>query len=490
MTTTIRKRYGVVYTPEHIVELILDNVLPTDASTLANVAVCDPACGDGVFLVQFAKRALTDLNRNQALRVLRRMTGYDIDHNAIAKCKNNLDEILRAFYPNASVQWKVYKRNALQHSLFTNDYGQFTHIVGNPPYVRIQNLEQHRRNRMSQGWSLLRGATDLYIVFYELALNLLCDGGVLGFITPSSWIRSDSGALLRHRLIKSHKVDKIIDFGQYQMFKNVTTYSAILVVQKHGTTTNISLETFDGLTLNDGGKVVIDTLDPSNPWWLVTSQADLEHLDKLMQRGDRLGDIADIHVGIQTLADKVFIMSAETAKLMRLEPWMLHPIVKASVMKYGQDPVNRVVIFPYDKWGKLLPEEIIHRKAPHTYDWLKSNKQRLLSRDKGKIKPTKWYGFGRQVSLVSGFGDKILTSGMNRHPNFQQCPNPEATFYSGYCIKPKYPYTLDNLLNSLNSDEMDFFIKHTSRPYQGGWMSYAKSFIEKFPVAATSSGTN
>lgn len=42
---------------------------------------------------------------------------------------------------------------------------------------------------------------------------------------------------------------------------------------------------------------------------------------------------------------------------------------------------------------------------------------------------------------------------------------------------------MDELLGALNSDDMDFFIKSVSRPYQGGWMSYAKSFIEKFPVA-------
>ena len=71
---------------------------------------------------------------------------------------------------------------------------------------------------------------------------------------------------------------------------------------------------------------------------------------------------------------------------------------------------------------------------------------------------------------------------MNRQPNFQRCPNPDATFYSGYCIKPKYPVDLTVLQDVLNSDDMDFFIRHTSRPYQGGWMSYAKSFIKDFPV--------
>ena len=132
--------------------------------------------------------------------------------------------------------------------------------------------------------------------------------------------------------------------------------------------------------------------------------------------------------------------------------------------------------------GRLLAEGYIAEQAPAAYWWLLSYKERLLNRDKGRCDPARWYAFGRQVSIGSGFGDKILTSGMNRRPNFQRCANAGATFYSGYCIKPKPGIDMSRLLNALNSDDMDFYIRQTSRPYQGGWMSYAKSFIKDFPV--------
>ena len=233
-------------------------------------------------------------------------------------------------------------------------------------------------------------------------------------------------------------------------------------------------------------------------------------MQRLTERGPRLSEIADIHVGIQTLADGVFIRPiVETAGnqpasirrlletslgyathlpwntddgTMLLERWILRPIVKASVLKDGCDPIQRAVIFPYDENGKLLSESYIADNAPVAYEWLSSNKPRLLNRDKGQFDPARWYAFGRHVSITSGFGPKILTSGMNRHPNFQLCPDPDATFYSGYCVKPKDDVDLEKLLAALNSDDMDFFISHTSRPYQGGWMSYAKSFIKDFPV--------
>ena len=484
MTTSLRKRHGIVYTPEPIVELILDNVLPRSYDELADAVVCDPACGDGAFLTAVARRFLSRLNRADAMRALRRLTGYDIDENAVAECKANLDRTIAEHYPGERVDWNVSVRDALDRPSFAADCGRFTHVIGNPPYVRVQHLEQAGRARLARRWSLLRGATDLYIVFYELALDLLRAGGRLGFITPSSWLRSDSGSLLRNHLVKSHDVKKIIDFAEHQVFPDVTTYTAIAIVEKGGATDRIAVETYDGEAVNGGGFAQYDKGDPSSAWWIARSEPDWIRMRELMHRGQPLGDIADIHVGIQTLADGVFILPHESAALMRLEGWMLRDIVKASVMKDGQDPVKRVVIFPYDDNGKLLPEDDISAHAPNVYEWLSSNKERLLGRDKGRFDPRRWYGFGRQVSIVSGFGDKILTSGMNLRPNFQQCPIPEATFYAGYCVKPKPHYrgTIGELLKILNSDDMEFFIKNTSRPYQGGWMSYAKSFIEKFPV--------
>ena len=483
---TPEKRDGVVYTPGFIVELILDNALPKSADGLASAAICDPACGDGAFLTAAARRILSNLERREALSALRAMAGYDIDADAARKCEARLDAVLRERYPNERLSWNIAVRDALDRSAFEADRGRFTRVIGNPPYVRVQHLERERRERMAGQWRLLRGATDLYLIFYELALDLLRDGGAVGFIAPSSWLRSDSGSLLRETLVENHAVKKVIDFGERQVFDGVTTYTAIAIIEKGGATADIPLEFCDGDALAGGGSVLYDRAAPSRAWRLARSQADKERMDEMANRGARLRDVADIHVGVQTLADGVFIHPAERAADAGFERWILRDIMKASVMKGGADPVRRVVIFPYGADGKPLTERRIAEDAPIVYNWLRANKERLLSRDKGKLDPAKWYAFGRQVSIASGFGEKILTSGMNRKPNFQICANPDATFYSGYCVKPKPTLNidLDSLLAVLNSDDMDFFIRHAGRPYQGGWRSYAKSFIQDFPIRA------
>ena len=67
---SMKKHHGVVYTPQPIVDLILDNTLPRRADALARAVVCDPACGDGAFLTAAARRALSRLSRAEALRNL------------------------------------------------------------------------------------------------------------------------------------------------------------------------------------------------------------------------------------------------------------------------------------------------------------------------------------------------------------------------------------------------------------------------------------
>ena len=451
MNAPHRKRHGVVYTPEFIVGLILGHTLPSNPDELAQAAVCDPACGDGAFLTAAARRMLDALPREAALSALRRLTGYDIDGAALARCRQQLDGLLAAYYPDERIDWNIIRRNALDRPAFRADGGRFTHIIGNPPYVRVQHLERDGRQRLAGQWSVLRGATDLYLIFFELGLDLLRPGGMLGYITPSSWLRSDSGAPLRRYLTESHQVKKLIDFAEHQIFSEVTTYTAITFIEKSGEKSGpsafIPAEKYDGRRLHPGGQIALDPADPARPW-VASTDAERRRLAALARRGPKLGEIADIHVGIQTLADAVFILPeaglpeavapgesrpgysavslrGETAWL---ESRMLREIVKASVIQGGQDRQRRLLIYPYDADGKLLPEEELAESAPAVYRWLLANQARLLQRDKGQCDPQRWYAFGRPVSILSGFGDKILTSGMNRRPNFQRCPNPGGHF--------------------------------------------------------------
>ena len=313
-------------------------------------------------------------------------------------------------------------------------------MVGNPPYVRIQHLEAHRRKKIKYGgWEYFRGAGDMYIVFFELGLRLLKDHGKLMFISPSGWLRNDAGTVLRKSLELNHGIRALYDFGNHQVFPGVNTYTSISHICKGHPGEKTEVYRYAEGLFDSSCRLV-----KSDSGWAVIDPASVHPKPACTTK---LRDIADIHVGIQTMADKVFILEVVeqdtefvtvqvNGKHFIIENEAVRRILKASVLKRGQDKIKRVVIYPYDRKGKLLPEEAFKEEFPLAYTWLLANKTRLLARDKGTFKAKKWFGFGREVGIRSALGDKILTSGMNPSPNFQICEDPDTLFYSGYCIKP------------------------------------------------------
>ena len=84
-------------------------------------------------------------------------------------------------------------------------------------------------------------------------------------------------------------------------------------------------------------------------------------------------------------------------------------------------------------------------------------------------------------SLKTSFGKKLLTSTMNLKPNFIYCDDEDSTFLNGYQVKTK-KMDLKVLQKILNSSVMEEYIEMTSKSYQGGWKSYAKSYIQNFGI--------
>ena len=504
------KEYGVVYTPTWVVDLILAQTIREYQPKLR---VCDPSCGDGAFLVRLVEYICANLPAKHCRKALENITGFDIDKAALTACRQHLDETLSAKGKRIKIKWDLRCMDATDRTSLAPYAGHFDYVIGNPPYVRIQHLGKMRRERLQSDWRLAKqGSTDLYIAFFEIGMFLLKCGGQLGYITPNTYAKTAAGKLLRQFILQQHAIACLIDFGSHQIFKAATTYSLITVLTKNSKSDQFALYRYDGKSLVSKGMVSVSCL-PMNAIWVLESATTLGEIERIRRRGQPLGAIADIHVGIQTLADGVFIMD-KTDKMdkqkadtdtspdtgsetiivrdihgidMRIETAITRPILKASVMQDGQDIKERVIIFPYHS-GKLMAEADLMQCFPLAYQHLNRHKTQLLARDKGEFDTVRWYAFGREFGLTTTFGDKLLTSGMNKKPNFQQCPAPEYTFYSGYCIKPKAGVNVAELLDTLNSSDMDFYIRHTSRDYQNGWKSYAKSFIQDYGVPADVAG--
>ncbi|MCC5945956.1 MAG: N-6 DNA methylase [Bernardetiaceae bacterium] len=482
-----QKLFGQVYTPRFVVEKILKDIGFDTVNRIVGKTILDPSCGDGRFLTVVAEKIIECSAVENLQENLEKIYGWDIDAQAVTYCIENLNALIKPF--DIQVNWNIQVCNSLK-KITDSNCQKFDFIVGNPPYIRIQHLEESERIFIQNFYKFCKsGSTDAYIAFYELCNFLLAAGGVCSLITPNTFFYSETAKFMRAYFTDKKNIIKITNYGDIQLFENATTYSAITIFGK----TSQAFFTFEqAKTETDFETRNIDFQEIQNQYiWQLSVRIPIK------TEGVKLKEICDIHVGITTLCDKAYIFSVQDIEnepdyvladthfkgIIKLEKAILKPIIKASKLKRSSDEITKYILFPYQKINdknKIIPESKLKKDFPLAYAYLLSVKDILDKRDNGKINTVAWYAFGRSQGLDTSFGKKILFSPMNNKPNFILVENEDCTFYSGYCIK--YSGSYEFLLSELNSQRLADFIAISSRDFRGGWKAYNKKTLGEFVI--------
>ncbi|ACI20048.1 Eco57I restriction-modification methylase domain-containing protein [Dictyoglomus thermophilum] len=104
----------------------------------------------------------------------------------------------------------------------------FDIVIGNPPYVRQENIRPIKPVLQSQGYETFVSTADLYVYFYEKSYNLLKNGGIHCFISSNKWMRAKYGEKLRDFLKEKTTILKLIDFGGYHVFGQTVDTCTVL----------------------------------------------------------------------------------------------------------------------------------------------------------------------------------------------------------------------------------------------------------------------
>lgn len=493
-----KKLGGIFYTPSYIAEFILDEVLKDNL----DFKVLDPSCGAGIFNLVSLNKIKEKFPEKNYVEIIENNI-YACDIEPISTNRTKIILILAALLHGENpeeIKFNVITRDSLQKDLkweeefpevFEN--GGFDAVVGNPPYIRIQNLEDDYKKYLQSNWdSAKSGNIDIYYPFIELGLNLLNENGKLGFITPNSHFNTAAGKNLRKILKSNRSMYKIVNFDYVRVFKDVNVYSCVSIFTKKPNNEikfrKMTKEvTSIDLAEEDYKIVHYDTLD-SEKKWVFLSDEEIDKIETIENIGIKLKNLCEINCGIATLADKIYLLTdykvtTDDGKTFNIEPGICKSIIKASTLHNEEEIAENdlKIIWVYDDEGHILPENTIATKYPNTYAYLKHVKPKLDARDKGKPNEVAWYAFGRTQAIESSFGKKLLTSTMNEKPNFIYCDDEDSTFISGYQVKTN-KMDLEILKKILNSSVMEFYIELISKSYQGGWKSYAKSFIQNFGI--------
>lgn len=600
-----RKRDGVYYTPEWIVEKVVDGTLEPafaglrrdcgwdDAAAdlpdlpavdayldrLHGFTVLDPACGSGAFLITALRRPAAEWKRTRATRALIAGRGaneesegdlvsrllrdniYGIDINPASveiaqlalwlhtargdqplstlagtvRCGNTLVD--DGFY--LGVQLGLHDEEA-KDRVNAFDWrtafpavaarGGFDAVVGNPPYVKLQNFrpaypdvaEYLVDGRPGQGHpyrSTRTGNFDLYLPFIERGLSMLSPAGRLGYIAPSLWAVNDYGAGLRKLVAEGRNLDRWLDFKSFQSFEEATTYTALQYFSRAPTETIRIAQAPRGVAPADlwaeAGQQLRWGQEEFGDRWLLLAGMERAFVNRLGETCRRLDDAAltqAIFTGLQTSADDVYHLRrlgpgrylceprgdpTPVPYQVEIEDEIMRPLVSGKEAKrYVAPETDTWLLFPYaDQGGRILliPDAVMRACYPKAWAYLQSHKPALqgretrLERDGALSRPfldDLWYRFGRSQNIDKQHLPKLVV--------------PRLVAHLGGTVDEQGAYYLDNvdvggvlaadgvdpwfLAGILNAPVADWVFRRISKPFRGDYLSANKQFIAPLPI--------
>lgn len=447
----IIKHYGRVYTPNYLVSTILNfgNYIGTD---ILCKHVIDFSCGDGSFLTEIVDRYChsyqgVDLKYHLETYI----HGIEIDREECEKCKQNLSQIA-AKNGIKDVQWDIICDDALLVDCFQD---KMDFVFGNPPYVRVHNLNTNYNNVKRYSFTQ-QGMTDLYLAFFELGFQMMNKYGTMCIITPSSWFSSTAGGILRQYIVRHHNLSGIIDLGHFQPFK-ASTYTAISRFNAHSNSVKFYKMTDDSSPL-----IYVDTLSIDDIW--ITNNFYFSDKESLAELNAIRNSITPYYVevknGFATLADRIFIGDFTF-------DGCIIDVLKASTGEWKK------CIFPYDRKGFPLPIEEIKKTYKSVYEYL------LLHQNELKEGPT-WYLYGRTQAIKDVYKRKLALNTIIKDKNSIRLESVEAGsgVYSGLYILTDLSESV--IRNLIVSDNFVKYVRLLANYKSGGYYTFSSKDVAQY----------
>jgi len=461
---TLIKHSGQVFTPDFIVENML-NFSGYNTAEIMQKHVIDNSCGDGAFLCRvveiycdFFLKIHSDKQKLKA-ELETYIHGIELDVVAFENCIFNLNELVKK-YELEDVMWDIKHADALT----ITDYNEkMDYVIGNPPYVRVHNLEGNF-DAVKSFYFANGGMTDLYLVFFELGFRMLKKNGKLCYITPSSWLNSLAATNMRNYLVLQKNLVGLVDLGHFQAFEGITTYTLISLFDKSVCSDNFDYYIYDGVLLKNN---FVDSLSYKDVMidkkFYLSTKIELEHLERIKYNG--YPRLCVVKNGFATLADKVFIGEIPFDEF-------TISVIKASTGKWYKG------FFPYNENGKPFAKTEIFRNEKIA-NYLNSKKRELLKGD-SEDKKKDWFLYGRTQALKDVYANKIAINTILKDVNSIKLNKVEKGkgVYSGLYILTDVSFL--EIEKLIKSDDFINYIKALKKYKSGGYYTFNSKDLEDF----------
>lgn len=560
-----RKRLGEFYTPTEIIDYILTSVGYTYSHDIETKELLDPACGSGGFLVRASRRLIsrylmkfgkTDkselrnpknwkdivkrLSPDEAKIILESLQEhiYGLDINPFA-CHiaemNLLFQIIDLYqkvkekHPDYKLKrFKIYRTDSLekptqkhlweysqsafleeQEEIDTIKNKKFDFVVGNPPYVRVQMLDEKTKEYINKNYNSGTGNFDLYVVFIERGLSWLKLNGNFGYIVSNKFTQSSYGTGIRKFILKNCVINRIIDFGDSGVFKDVTNYPLIFI-GANAPSGNSNRFTFIKVLKSKEGIIddiwknfnkkdfkseylevfEVEQAALSEGSWTFSNLQVQKVANKIekISNGHYIKNFAKPHRCLYTGLNEAFIVNEDIIKQERLEKELIKKVVGGrDIQRWKINWRNQYIIYPYRQIGeKLQPVNL--EEYPNIKRHIEQFKDKLMARwfikkVKKEEREQRWFEYADPRNTRQFENTKIITPDISTHNRFA------LDFAKVYSLNTSYVIDLDNfkqepkyLLGLLNSSLMEFFFRQISPFISGGYHRYINQYLEKLPI--------
>ncbi|WP_186777821.1 Eco57I restriction-modification methylase domain-containing protein [Streptomyces salinarius] len=370
--------YGEVFTRRWVVETILDLVGYTADKDLTQMKLVEPSVGSGAFFVPVLERLLESakVHGTELSALVGCLYGLDLQQEHVATCRKKSADMLQAAGASPA-EARALSAGWLRHGDFLLDEvpTDVDFVIGNPPYIRTEDLDDETEAAYRKTWRTMRGRADIYVGFYERSLSMLASGGKVGFICADRWMRNAYGKHLRGLVTSRYAVESVWQMHDVDAFEaEVSAYPAITVLanSEQGSATFIdTTAAFGAASASEALAFVQGTAEEASgqgwegarlPSWFETDDfwpagsphtiKLLEHLQEKFQPLEADGS-TKISIGVATGADKAYIISPDAG--IDVEQDRLTPIVVADDIRAGRlTTPSKMLLNPWDDEGRLV----------------------------------------------------------------------------------------------------------------------------------------
>lgn len=499
-SVAVTRAPGVVYTKPWLVDLVLDVAGYVPEKPLGEMVALEPSAGDGAFLSAMICRLVESwqLHGTSLEKVASAIQAFEISSEAAAKAVHVAGETLISKGVSPTIAWDlaagwIQNDDFLEASLC---FPVADFVIGNPPYIRLEEIPEKKAAMYRSGFSTMRGRADIYVAFYQAALMQLRAGGVCAYICADRWMLNDYGSALRDFITTGgYNVRHIIEAHDVQAFESeVSAYPAVTIIAREPQGPVVVSKALPGI--ESGNRAILvdslrrgrtsapgirsacfdDWFHGNEPWPCSSPEALrlLRHLDATCFPLESVTTATGIGIGVATGADKVFISKGRP----EIEPDRILPLAMASDLQAGRvEWSGHYLANPWDNSG------LIDLKAYPRFESHFLPHRDLLSKrhTAQKDRPGNWHKtidrvnlalVGKRKLYIADIKDRLLPA-LDAGETYPQ-HNLEMITSETWDLK-----VLGALLMS---DIGQFFIRCYGVRMRGGYLSFQAQYLRRIRV--------